>query len=88
MQDVGPAGPDKGKGGKYLLIPPGYEGEIPTGYHIVQSKTYRVWSFMRGNIDNGLEAAVKNAKDNLKVYPLSQKDNPPKMEFISGSGFS
>lgn len=88
MQDVGPAGPDKGKGGKYLLIPPGYEGEIPTGYHVVKSKTFRIWSFMRGSIANGLEAAVKNVKDNLKIYPLAQKDNPPKMEFFSGSGFS
>ena len=88
MQDVGPAGPDKGKGGKYLLLPPGYEGEIPSGYHVVQSRTYRVWTFMRGDIANGLEKAVKNVKDNLKVYPLSKKDNPPKMEFFSGSGFS
>ncbi len=86
MQDIGPAGPDKGKGGKYLVLPPGYEGEIPEGYFVVQSQTYDVWVFMRASIANGLEAAAKNVKDNLKVYPLSKKDNPPKMEFISGSG--
>jgi hypothetical protein len=86
MQDIGPAGPDKGKGGKYLVLPPGYEGEIPEGYFVVQSQTYDVWVFMRASIANGLEAAAKNVKDNLKVYPLSKKDNPPKMEFISASG--
>jgi hypothetical protein len=85
MQDIGPAGPDKGKGGKYLVLPPGYEGEIPEGYFVVQSQTYDVWVFMRASIANGLEAAAKNVKDNLKVYPLSKKDNPPKMEFISAS---
>jgi hypothetical protein len=86
MQDVGPLGQDKGEGGTYLLLPPDYEGNIPEGYFIVKSPTYRVWTFMRGSIANGVEAAVKNVKDNLRVYPLAQKDNPPAMEFISGSG--
>ena len=88
VQDIGPAGPDKGQGGKYLLLPPGYEGEIPVGYFIVRPKTYRVWIFMRASIANGVEVAVKLVKDNLKIYPLSQKDNPPKMEFINGSNQS
>ena len=79
-------GPDKGAGGKFLLLPPDYEGDIPTGYYVVKSPTYRVWTFMRASIANGIEAAVKNITDNLKVYPLAQKDNPPSMEFISGSG--
>ena len=77
-------GPDKGKGGKFLVVPPGYEGELPEGYFFIKSKTYRVWVFMRGSIANGLEAAVKNA-ETLKVYPLAKKDNPPKTEFFSGS---
>lgn len=86
MQDIGPAGPDKGKGGKYLVLPPDHEGEVPEGYFVVQSKTYDVWIFMRASIAKGLEAAAKNVKENLRIYPLSKKDNPPKMEFISGSG--
>ena len=85
MQDIGPAGPDKGKGGKYLVLPPDYEGEIPEGYFVVQSKTYNVWVFMRASIAKGLEPAAKNVKQNLRIYPLSKKDNPPEMEFISGS---
>jgi hypothetical protein len=88
MQDVGPLGQDKGAGGSYLVLPPNYEGDIPDGYFVVKSPTYRVWTFMRGSIANGIEAAVKNVKDNLKLYPLAQKDNPPVMEFISGSGKS
>ena len=88
MQDVGPAGPDKGKGGKYLVLPPGYEGDVPDGYFVVPSKTYNVWVFMRASIAKGVDVAAKNVKDNLKIYPLSKKDNPPQMEFISGSGKS
>ena len=86
MQDIGPAGPDKGKGGKYLVLPPDYEGDIPEGYFAVKSKTYNVWVFMRASIAKGLDAAAKNVKENLRIYPLSKKDNPPEMEFISGSG--
>ena len=83
--DLGPAGPDKGKGGKFLVLPPGYKGEVPDGYFVMKSRTYGVWIFLRGSIANGLEAGAKNIKDNLKIYPLAQKDNPPKMAFISGS---
>jgi hypothetical protein len=85
VQDIGPAGPDRGQGGRYLVVPPGYDGELPEGYLIVRPKTYRVWIFMRGSIAKGLEAAVKNVKDNLRIYPLSQKDNPPTMQFFNGS---
>ena len=88
MQDIGPAGPDKGKGGKYLVLPPEYEGKIPEGYFVVKSRTYRVWIFMRASIAKGLDAAFKNVKDNLRVYPLSKIKNPPKMEYKSGSGVS
>lgn len=88
MQDIGPAGPDKGKGGKYLVLPPGYKGKIPDGYFVVRSKTYRVWVFMRASIAKGLDVAEKNVKQNLRVYPLSKKDNPPNMEYFSGSGKS
>jgi len=86
LQDIGPAGPDKGRGGKYLVLPPGYQGDIPDGYFVVYSKSYDVWVFMRASIAEGLEAAAKNVKDRLRIYPLSRKDNPPKMEFVSGSG--
>jgi len=86
--DIGPFGPDKGKGGNYLIIPPGYDGTVPDGYFNIESKTYRMWVFMRGSIAEGLEVAVKNIKDNLKIYPLSEKNNPHPMEFFNGSGKS
>jgi hypothetical protein len=88
LQDIGPLGPDKGKGGKYLVLPPGYEGAVPDGYFVVRSDTYNHWIFLRASTANGLDAAVKHVKEDLRVYPLAKRDNPPDTEFISGSGKS
>ena len=82
MVDLGVAGPDKGKGGKYLVLPPGYKGDVPEGYFVVPSKTSGVWVFMRGYLDKSMPiekavpAASKNIRSTLKVYPLSAADTP------------
>jgi len=86
MTDLGVAGPDKGKGGKFLVLPPGFKGDVPDGYYVVPSKTNGVWLFMRGYLDKGIKAASDNIRNNLKVYPLDKASNPPKMEFINISG--
>ena len=40
--DFGLPGPDRGEGGKYLLVPPGYTGDLPdSGFHVVQLRTTR-----------------------------------------------
>ena len=86
IADIGPFGEDKGKGGKYLILPPDYEGEIPEGYFVVKSPTYKVFVFMRTSIANGIESAVNVVEDKLKVYPLAEKDNPKEMELVDISG--
>jgi len=88
MSDIGAAGPDRGKGGKYLVLPPGYKGKVPKGYFVVKSRTYGVWNFMRGYVKKGAKEATDRIKGKLKVYPLSQKANPPKTEFINMSGLA
>jgi hypothetical protein len=86
VTDLGPPGPDRGKGGKYLILPPDYEGEAPTGYFTHKSPSYVNWWALRGFIVDGKpDAAVKMYKEGLKIYPLSEAKNPPEMEFISGS---
>ena len=85
--DIGNAGPDKGQGGKFLLLPPGYDGEIPDGYFVLRSRTYGNMFFWRGFLDNGSTAtAVENTRKFAKVYLLSEADNPPPMEFKNVSG--
>ncbi|MCZ4410364.1 DUF1254 domain-containing protein [Cryomorphaceae bacterium 1068] len=86
IADIGPFGEDKGKGGNYLILPPGYEGEVPEGYFVIQSPTNRVFVFTRTSIANGIEKAVKMIGENLKIYPLAEKDNAKKMELVDISG--
>jgi hypothetical protein len=84
--DLGLVGPDKGKGGRYLFLPPGYTGPVPEGYFVAKPGTYKVWLVARGFSDKGgTGPAVKAFKDQWKVYPLAAA-NPPKMKFINGSG--
>lgn len=47
VTDVGFTGPDKGKGGKYLFLPPRYEGEVPDGYFVSKTNTHRNYVLMR-----------------------------------------
>jgi len=85
--DVGNAGPDKGKGGKFLLLSPGYTGEVPQGYFVFRSPTFGNVYFWRGFVENGsTRTAVENTKKFAKVYPLSQAKNPPTMKFVNVSG--
>jgi len=86
ITDIGAAGADKGQGGKYLVLPPGYAGEVPDGYYVVRSETNGVWNFMRGYVKKGAKEASDRIMAGLKVYPLTKKDNPPEMEFINMSG--
>jgi hypothetical protein len=85
--DVGRAGQDKGKGGKYLLLPPGYKGDVPEGFFVTPSPTYGNFVFLRGFIKNGdLGATVENMKRYFRIYPLAIAANPPKMNFVNMSG--
>lgn len=84
--DFGPAGQDKGAGGKYLVLPPDHTGDTPDGYFVLQSPTYRNWIFLRGNTSNGLKEAVDHIKSTLRVYPLASTDDPRSTEFINLSG--
>lgn len=85
LGDIGPLGPDAGEGGKFLILPPGYQGGVPDDYFVVRSDSYHVWVVLRASIAEGLEAASETLKDNLRIYPLAKKDNPPQMEFISSA---
>ena len=85
--DVGNAGPDRGKGGKFLLLPPGYAGEVPSGYFVFRSATFGNLFFWRGFLVNGdPKPAVENTKKFTRVYPLAQAANPPAMKFVNVSG--
>ena len=87
--DVGNAGPDRGRGGKFLLLPPGYAGEVPGGYFVYHSATFSNLFFWRGfRVDGDPKPAVDIIKKSTKVYLLAQAENPPPMKFINLSGLA
>ncbi len=87
VTDVGRTGPDQGKGGKYLLLPPDYMGEVPEGYFVVHSRTYGNILFSRGFVEHGdMRAPVENIKQHYRVYPLDRAANPPANRFVNISG--
>jgi len=74
-------------GGKYLYLPPGYDGPIPDGFAVYRPKTYRIWVFLRSSVKNGdVEAAASLVTDNVRVYPLSKFTDQPEMKWVSASG--
>jgi len=87
VTDFGNAGPDRGQGGKFLVLPPGYDGDVPEGYYVVRTNTYGNWVVWRGFQVNGDPApAVETTQKVFRIYPLSQQDNPPQMNFVNVSG--
>jgi len=84
--DVGLPGPDKGKGGKYLLLPPDYAGPAPAGYYIYRSRTYGVFVFWRGFFQDPkkLEAPVR-VMEQTRIYPLGKKNSAKPMQFPNAS---
>lgn len=85
--DVGITGADKGVGGKYLFLPPGYQGPIPQGYQVVRPKTYGNWLFFRSFlVDGSPKPGVESVKANLRIYQLSAAGNPPAIRFANASG--
>ncbi len=87
--DMGGPGPDRGQGGKYLILPPDYDGEVPDGYFTATSTSYTNLLLLRGFLVDGKpDAASAMFREGLRVYPLSRAGDPPAMEFISGTGVS
>jgi hypothetical protein len=85
--DMGAPGPDRGQGGSYLILPPGYDGDVPDGYFVATSPSYFNWIALRGFlVDGSPEPASKMFRNGLKIYPLDRRDDPPAMEFLNASG--
>jgi hypothetical protein len=85
--DLGMVGPDKGEGGKYLILPPGYEGKVPEGYFVVHSPTLENFVFYRHfAVDDDFRPAIESLKKTARSYLLSQAGNPPANDFVNVSG--
>lgn len=84
---IGRPGPDQGKGGRFLVLPPGYRREIPEpGYFIVESPMNDLNVLVRGLVQDGNVEGATAMLRKLRVYPYSQRANPKGNRFFNATG--
>jgi len=85
--DVGLPGPDAGKGGKMLLLPPGYTGPVPEGYFVYRSGTNNVFIFLRSFYqDPKVLGPAVAVMEQTKIYPLGGQASAKPMQYPNASG--
>jgi hypothetical protein len=82
---VGPTGADKGNGGRFLLLPPGFSGDIPDGYIVLNCTTFKVILGVRGFLQDGKTDKAVALLTTAKIHSLAQSAAPPKTIFYNGS---
>lgn len=88
LEDAGPSGADKGAGGKYLILPPAYDGTIPDGYIVLRAPTYSGYALIRSTLRSHGDADVAKAVaygKRLKIYALADAANPPPTRFTDAA---
>ncbi|MDF7822699.1 DUF1254 domain-containing protein [Pontiellaceae bacterium B12227] len=84
----GPFSPEQNKGGRFLILPPNYDGPMPAiAYHVVKSDSNTVIYYLRAipQSEDDLPRLKKLVRS-FKQYRLSEAQNPPEMTFISMTG--
>jgi hypothetical protein len=84
LSDTGQTGPEKGQGGKFLVLGPGHPDITPEGYVVLRSPTNNVWSGQRG-LDADREKA-RALLAGLRIYPYAQRDHPPASQHLATGG--
>ena len=88
LEDAGPAGADKGAGGKYLIVTPGYSGALPGGYIVLRPPTSSGYALVRSNLRSHSDADIAKAVaygKRLKTYALKDAANPPPTKFTDAA---
>jgi hypothetical protein len=82
VQDLGLPGEDGGRGGKHLILPPGYKGAVPKGYFVARSRTNYILIAVRALPQNGDFKAALEQQRKVKIYPLAESANPPVFTYV------
>jgi hypothetical protein len=91
VTDVGITGADKGAGGRYLFLPPGFTGDSPKGdfIEVVRAPTYRLWIPWRSFLENGdPKPGVDLVKAHTKIYAPGTEPATPTFVNMSGKPFN
>src|ERR1700750_1019762 len=84
--DVGLPGPDHGKGGKYLILPPDYKEAVPSGFFTYRSGTYGVFVFWRGFFKDPKQFSEPvKLMEQTRIYPLGKEGSARPMQFPDAS---
>ncbi|MEI9891138.1 MAG: DUF1254 domain-containing protein [Caulobacteraceae bacterium] len=89
LTDVGPEGRDGGRGGCYLLLPPGYQGNIPGSCFVLPMHTYNGYALFRAIARSRQPEDIADALaliKGLKVHPLSEAKAPAPQRYIDMAG--
>lgn len=89
LEDAGPLGADAGRGGRYLILPPGHAEAPPGGHVVLRPDTYTGYALFRADLPGRTDADIARAADyggRLKVYPLAQAGNPSPTRFTDAFG--
>ncbi|MCE5289394.1 MAG: DUF1254 domain-containing protein [Nocardiaceae bacterium] len=81
VTDIGLVGPDRGHGGKYLLVGPGQDTPEAPGYHVFRSRTAHVAFFYR--VLNPTAADAEVIETTVRIYPYSLRQNPPRTRYLT-----
>jgi hypothetical protein len=71
ITDIGLPGPDRGAGGRYLIVGPGYDGPLPdSGFHVCHARTTRVTALGRGfMVDNDPKVPAEAIRNGVRLSP-------------------
>jgi hypothetical protein len=87
ISDLGLPGPDGDRGGKFLLVPPGYGGDMPAeGYHVLRAAMNNYNVMVRGIAVNGDFAGAEQVVRKMRIYPYADRAAPKEPKFVSISG--
>lgn len=82
--DMGAPGPDRGAGGRYLIVREDDECEVPDGMFQARTPSAVNWLILRGFLVDGRpDAAAAMFRTGLRIFPLAAIEDPPAMEFLS-----
>ena len=83
--DIGIPGPDAGKGGKHLILPPGYKEEEPAGYYVGRAQSYKLLLALRALPAKGDMKAAMDLLSKVKIYPYSTSANPKLVTMVDAN---
>ncbi len=82
VADLGIPGPDAGKGGKHLFLPPDHRGEAPAGFFLCRSATFKLIVGIRAIPEQGdLDQALDRLKT-VQVHPLDPAAAWPGLRWV------